>query len=131
MSQEIIDQARVLSELIAKSDELIGLRDSQAKMGNDPVAQEIIALYTGAQNNARNAKQEGRELSAAELENYDSIEKQIEKNSTILQYIDAEEKFSALMEGINFLIMKAVNGQASDDCDPKGGCSSCSGCGGH
>ncbi|HWJ02769.1 MAG TPA: YlbF family regulator [Verrucomicrobiae bacterium] len=128
MSQQIIDQARILSEMISTSEELRNLRDAEAKLANDPLAQDLLAEYSAKQYKTRASQQEGQEVDAQAQAEFDAVEEQVKKNVTISTYRQAESSFTDLLDSINFLIMKAINGQG-EDCEPKGGCSSCSGCG--
>ncbi len=128
MSQEIIDQARVLSDLIAASEDLHNLRKFEADLANDPVAQELIGVYQEWQAKEAKARRDGKELSAEEQAQYDSVARQVEKNATISSYLEAQENFSSLMDSVSYLIMKGING-GSDTCETGGGCDSCSGCG--
>ncbi len=128
MSQQIIDQARVLSELIADSEDLHNLRKFEADLANDPVAQELVGVYQEWQAKEVQARRDGRKLSAEETAQYDSVARQVEKNVIISSYRAAQENFASLMDSVNYLIMKGINGGA-DTCETGGGCDSCSGCG--
>jgi cell fate (sporulation/competence/biofilm development) regulator YlbF (YheA/YmcA/DUF963 family) len=128
MSQKIIDQARILGDLISQSEELKHMREEEAKFANDPIAQELVGKYQQKQNQMNQAKQNNQEIPSEDKAEYDALENQLESNATISAYLKAQGEFSELMDGINFLIMKAINGD-SDSCDShSGGCSSCSGC---
>jgi len=128
MSQKIIDQARILGEMISESEELIKLRDAEAKLANDPVAQELIAQLNALHNKTMVAKQEGTELTAEEEAEYEAVEKQVENNATLSYFLEAQDSFTSLLDSINYLIMKGINGDA-DACET--GCSTCGGGCGH
>ncbi len=127
MSQKIIDQARILADLIAESDELRKMREAEGKMANDPIAQELVGRYQEKQNEINLAKQNNQDVSQHDQEEYEALDKQLEKNATINDYLKAQGDFADLMDGINFLIMKAINGDR-DGCDSTEGCGGCSGC---
>ncbi|MDA8442068.1 MAG: YlbF family regulator [Peptococcaceae bacterium] len=128
MSQEIVNQAKILGELLAECKELQTLRDAEGKFANDPIAQDLVGEYQGWQAKENLAKQEGRELAPDEQATYEGVEKQMENNAAITAYLDAQAEFSDLMESVNYLILKGINGEV-DSCD-SGSCSGgCSGCG--
>lgn len=126
MSQQVIDQARVLSETIAECEELRILREAEVKLANDPIAQQLVGEYQSKQAKLAEAKEQGREVSPEEQADFDNVEKQLENNTTISTYLEAQGKFADLMDSVNYLIMKGINGQG-DSCDSEG-CSTCCGC---
>ncbi len=127
MSQKIIEQARILSDLISESKELKKMREAEAKLANDPIAQELVGKYQEKQNQINLAKQNNQDVAQHDQDEFDVLENQLEKNATISEYVKAQGDFADLMDGINFLIMKAITGD-TDGCESAGGCSSCSGC---
>ncbi|HEX3015557.1 MAG TPA: YlbF family regulator [Desulfobacteria bacterium] len=129
MSQEIIEQARVLANMIGDSKELANLRDAEQKLANDPIAENLIDEYQAGQQKAAVAQQEGRELNEAEQKEFAEVEQKVRNNTTIKVYLETQNAFNGLLDSVNFLIMKAINGDA-DACGSTEGCGGCSGCNG-
>lgn len=129
LSQEIIEQARVLANMIGDSKELANLRDAEQKLANDPIAENLIDEYQAGQQKAAVAQQEGRELNEAEQKEFAEVEQKVRNNTTIKVYLETQNAFNGLLDSVNFLIMKAINGDA-DACGSAEGCGGCSGCNG-
>lgn len=130
MSQKIIDQARVLAEMIAESDELRRVRQAETDLANDPIAQDLISQFQSLRSKEAEAKQDGKELSSDEQARFDAVEKQVDNNATISAYLEAQGNFNGLMDSVNYLIMKGINGSVDGyACDTESGCGGCSGCG--
>lgn len=138
MTNEIIEKARLLADAIARSEELAELHSKEDAMAADSSAQVLIAELQRAQERFMEAQQNGEEPSEADKLAVDEIETKVEANAAIAAYMQAQDKFTEMLDSVNAILAGAI-ANASDSCscgdggcDPSGcnpgGCGS-SGCG--
>ncbi|AET68713.1 hypothetical protein Desor_3209 [Desulfosporosinus orientis DSM 765] len=138
MTNEIFEKAQLLADAIARSEELAELHSKEDAMAADPSAQVLIAELQKAQERFMEAQQNGEEPSEADKLAVDEIETKVEANPAIAAYMEAQDKFTEMLDGVNAILAGAI-ANASDSCscgdsgcDPSGcnpgGCGS-SGCG--
>ena len=130
MSQKIMDQGRVLAEMIAESEELKQVRQAEADLANDPIAQELIGELQSLQKKEAESKQQGKDLSQEDNDKLIAVEAQMENNATISTFLSAQHSFNGMMDGISYLLMKGINGDVDEDsCNAEGCGGGCGGCG--
>lgn len=138
MTNEIIENARLLADAIARSSELAELHSKEDAMAADPVAQELIAELQKVQEQFMLKQQNNEEPSEADKKAVDEIEAKVQANVAIADYMKAQDEFTVMLDSVNAILAGAIAGNsnggcscASDSCDPgcfSGGCGS-SGCG--
>lgn len=132
MSSDIFEKAQVLADAIAVSDELANLRRTERNMLNDHKAQKIIGEFQQAQQRLTEMQNNGQDLSDQDKLQVAAIEESVESNSLISAYLQAQDKFTQMLDGVNSLLAQAIAGSSE-------GCSTChdgpncgeEGCGGH
>ena len=133
MTNEIIENARLLADAIARSSELAELHSMENAMAADPSAQLLIAELQKAQERFMEVQQSGGEPSEADKNAVDEIEAKVEGNLAIAAYMKAQDKFTEMLDSVNAILASAISGSsdgcscAEDSCD-SGGCGS-GGCG--
>lgn len=138
MTNEIIENARLLADAIARSPELAELHSAEDAMANDVSAQELIAELQKAQERFMEAQQSGNEPSEIDKNAVDEIETKVEANLAIAAYMKAQDNFTAMLDTVNGILAGAIAGSSDgcscgdDGCAPSdcnsGGCGS-GGCG--
>ncbi len=123
----ILENARKLGMMIAESDEFENAKKWEQAQLDDPEAQKLMAEYA-----------ERRQKLSERAANPDLTKEEYEKimldaqaefgrlcvNENIKNYLDANQKFSDLINKVNAIITHFVKGD-----DENGGCSgSCAGC---
>lgn len=126
MTADILEKAETLAAAIAQSSELKDLRTTEKAMLADEQAQQIIADFNQEQQRVYNHQSEDKELSEEDKNAIDEMEKKVENHPLISAYLQAQDSFTQLLDGVNSILAGAIasgQGHAS-------GCSSCgSGCG--
>ncbi len=126
---EILEKAKELGMMLAKSDEFLAAKEAEQKQLDDPDAQKLMAEYA--------TKREELSLKAT---NPDLTKEEYEKimmdaqaefarlciNENIKNYLDKTKEFSDLIEKVNAIITHFVQGEDSGGCS--GSCAGCSGC---
>ncbi|WP_456436192.1 YlbF family regulator [Thermovibrio ammonificans] len=118
MSAEVIKKATELAQAIAQSEELANLRAAEAKLMMD---QEASKLLQEVQRLQQMAQMSGSPEAMQQLE--EAFNK-FAQNPVGKEYLEANQKFSQMLETVNSLLQEAIEG-------PKHhghGCSGCSGC---
>lgn len=138
MTNEIIENARLLADAIARSSELAELHSKEDAMAADPSAQQLIAELQKAQEHFMEVQQNGAEPSEADKIAVDEIEAKVEANAAIAAYMKAQDKFTEMLDSVNAILAGAIAGASDscscgdDGCNPSGcnpgGCGS-AGCG--
>ena len=131
MSQQVIDKARELADIIAKSPEYITMRATEDAAGQDEALQALFGQYDSIH----------REIEDATLKNepdFDKIGSLTRDLDTVQQEIKAQPLYQALQQARKGFsdMMSQVNAALSATLNPggsQGGCSgncgACSGCG--
>lgn len=133
MTNEIIENAQLLADAIARSSELSELHSTEDAMAADPSAQQLIAELQKAQERFIEVQQSGKEPSEADKNAVDEIESKVEANAAIAAYMKAQDKFTEMLDSVNAILAGAIANSADgcscadNSCDP-GGCAP-SGCG--
>lgn len=122
----IIEKAQELGDLISNSQELEAIKKAEEAMYNDSTANELIQEFQKKQVAANNAHMNGEEVSEDLMKELEEIQNKMQDNALISNYLDAQDKFNQILQSVNYIISKALNG--GDDCDCGSDCSS--GCGG-
>lgn len=133
MSKEIIEKTNILADAIAQSLELAELRSTEQKMNYDPEARKLIEEYQTLQMRMANLQEEGAELTDTDHKTMEHIDQQMENNEIIAAYLNAQDRFSEMLNSINSILASAIAGEqdgcsgcASSGCGDNGcGCSGC------
>ncbi len=121
---DIIEKAKELGNMIKISDEMINLKNSEAKMMQDDKAREILNDLHTLQDEMAKAMEAGKEKGIFENIRDRYIKKQNEMQDYEITkiYLEYKSKFEGLMKRINDVIVYSMTGE-----EPCSGhdCSSC------
>ncbi|MDD2510364.1 MAG: YlbF family regulator [Syntrophomonas sp.] len=120
-SEEIIKMAFELGNAVAQSEEIEGLKASQARVTQDHIAYDLIMSYQDAKSKMENKLQDGLSIGQAEQANLKNLEQELKSNSIINELMAAQEKFDNLMQAVYFAMNQALSGGCSSGCDSCGG----------
>ncbi len=127
---DLLDQAKVLGEMIAASEEYQNMKRAEAAQLADKAAQEQLAAYNELTNEFA-MKVKAGEPTKEEMEHYKTLlteeYRKLNENPIIQEYIFTQQAFDALMKKINGIIAHFVVPQG-DGSSCGGNCSSCGGC---
>ncbi|MBO8167657.1 MAG: YlbF family regulator [Thermoanaerobacteraceae bacterium] len=121
----IMEKAHALANALKESEELDNLRMKEAAMANDPEAQKILAEYQKVRQEVDQKRAAGEELTEEEKELLAKVEQKMQENETISAYLEAQREFNSILQGVNFIITKALSGEDSNTCGPGCGGSCC------
>ncbi|HEY8909266.1 MAG TPA: YlbF family regulator [Desulfosporosinus sp.] len=128
MTNEILENARLLADAIARSPELAELHSKEDAMSADNSAQQLIAELQKAQERFMGMQQSDNEPSEADKNAVDEIESKVEANAAIAAYMDAQDKFTQMLDSVNSILAGAIAG-SSDGCSCEDDSCSSGGCG--
>lgn len=135
MTNEILENARLLADAIARSPELNELHSMEDAMSADVSAQQLIAELQKAQERFMEQQQSGNEPSETDKNAVDEIESKVSANPAIAAYMNAQDKFTEMLDSVNSILAGAIAGSSDgcaceDDSCNSGGCGTGSGSGG-
>ena len=127
--EEILQKAKELGVMIADSREFINMKAAEEKQLSDPEAQKLMMEYAQTRDElSKRASKDGitkEDFEEIKFESQKAFEK-ICENENIKAYLEANRKFSSLIEQVNSIIGYFVKGGEESGCS--GNCSSCGGC---
>jgi len=125
---KILTQAELLGEAILASEEYISMRLAEQAVIDNDEAQKLVQIYSERKEafQAELAKKPlDQEAIAKAGSAVKETEKQLTDNALINNMISKKNDYSDMMQEVNSVISRIVNGE------PEGGCSgNCEGCGG-
>ncbi|CAA7601931.1 Control of competence regulator ComK, YlbF/YmcA [Acididesulfobacillus acetoxydans] len=129
---EIYDRAQSLAEAIGASLELRDLRETERIMLANEEAQKIIAEFQSMQHRLQERQEQGQEISEEDKKAVALIEETVENNPFISPYLQAQDRFTEMLDSVNSILAGAIasgDTEADDGCAScgTGGCSSCQG----
>ena len=126
---DIFDKARELGEAIVNSDEYKTLKLAEAKQEQDEEAMKLLQEYSELRktlgeeiNKGDVSKERMEEIRTAVEEAYEKVT----TNDVIVEYINAQRTFQAIIDQMNTIISYHITGQLPGGCG--GSCSTCGGC---
>lgn len=126
MTKDIMENAQLLADAIARSPQLKDLHYAEDAMAADVSAQQLIAELQKAQERFMEAQQSGNEPSEIDKAAVEEIETKVEANLAISAYMKAQDKFTEMLDGVNAILAGAIAGNSNDcscgdaGCDPSG-----------
>lgn len=125
----VLDKARELAIALTESEEYLAYKEAESIQLSDQEACKLLADYRVTQDNlAKRAAADGvtkEELEAIQSEAQASFDG-LMQNVSIKNYLDAQSKFSNLVNQVNNIISYFITGQTEGGCS--GNCGSCGGC---
>lgn len=122
----ILDKTRELGELIQESEEMKAFKAAEAAQKADETTQEHMKEFNLNRLNLARKMQNGDMSREAAVEaNNKAFEKLCEKAPLIREYVDAKQRFDAMVQQVNQIINYYITGQTGDcthDCSTCGGC---------
>ncbi|MFP5528337.1 YlbF family regulator [Peptococcus simiae] len=123
----ILDKAKELADAISESPELRRVKETELRIMINMDAREIVEEYQGIQTDAIGKGLNYEDLPEETKQRLQELEKQMNDNDIINEYLSANQELNQILESVNMVITNALNGNESD-CSS---CSSASGCGGN
>ncbi len=121
----IMEKAHALADALKESEELTNLRNTEAEMARDPGAQEILTEYHQIRQKLEQKRASGAELTDAEQASMAEVEKKMQSNPIISAHLEAQKEFNSILQGVNFILTKALSGEVANTCGPGCGGSCC------
>lgn len=122
----ILDKAKELADAISESPELRRVKETELRIMINMDAREIVEEYQGIQTDAIGKGLNYEDLPEETKQRLQELEKQMNDNDIINEYLSANQELNQILESVNMVITNALNGNESD-CSS---CSSASNCGG-
>jgi len=125
---KVLLQAELLGEAILGSEEYISMRLAEQAVIDNDEAQKLIQTYTerkDAMQKALTTKPLNNEAMTKAGEAVKETEEQISNHPLINMMRDKSAAYSDMMQQVNAVISRIVNGEPEDGCS--GSCESCGG----
>ena len=127
MNSELYVKAYELAKAIANSQEAIELKESEQRIRQDKVANDLTERWLRVYNRIQELEKAGKPLSEKDERSIEFIEAKVENHPLILDYIDAYQRFTKLLQEINDVLMGALDSDINDgiscrDCPSQGKC---------
>ncbi|MEG6615643.1 YlbF family regulator [Peptococcaceae bacterium 1198_IL3148] len=130
MSQNIVEQATLLGNLLKESAEFKEVRAKEAAMLQDAEAQKLLNEQQQVQQSLQMKQMQGQQLTQEDMAAYKELESKMLANPLVKDYFDTRDKFENLLNTVNQTINNALMGQqdsCGSGCDCNTGCH-CGGC---
>ncbi len=121
----VLEKAAELAQAIEESEELLLVRQKEVTLRADKGAEPILSLYFELQQKLFEMQEQGKEPEIELVEQFNTVQDQMEKNPAIAEYYKAQEGLGVLLQQINSMISRALTG---DEGCSDSNCASCSGC---
>jgi len=122
---DILAKAHELAKTMEESAELAAVREKEAAVQGDAEAKRIMDGLRSSQMEYYNLQMSGEEPSADLMAKIQSLQSEMEENSLVMDYMEAQETLGKILQQVNVIISQVLNGgQGCSGSD----CSSCSGC---
>ena len=123
---DIIEKARELGQMLAKSQEMETYNKSEAEMKSDDKSTTLMSEYKQLQIEMVKLTRGGAEAKAIEETKEKLLAKQLEINAyhVTMNYLSAKANLEALMKKVNDILVYSITGE-SECSDEK--CKSCGG----
>lgn len=126
---EIFDKARELGEAIVNSNEYKALKLAEARQEQDEEAMALLKEYSDVRRALGEEINKGDVSEERLSEIREAVEEAYEKvtaNDLIVDYINAQSSFQAIIDQMNTILSYHITGQIPGGCG--GSCSTCGGC---
>lgn len=128
-TEKILEKAKELGIMIAESEEFKILKEAEQIQLADEKAQQMMMDY----NTSREALSERASAPGLTKEDWEKLQMDAQaefiklcQNEKIKNYLDANQRFSDLINQVNAIIAHFVKGEDQSGCS--GSCASCRGC---
>lgn len=99
------DQAHELAKAIQESSDFQELKNLQAEIEKEETSKRMFDDFRSMQMELSMKQMQGQEITPEEMEKANKLFETIKLNPTISKLLDAEQKFSKIMEDLNKIVM--------------------------
>lgn len=121
----IMDKARELGRLIADSEEMLNLKESEAEIEQDDKSRRLMSEYKALQRELARATQEKRDKTVLRDLNQRLDDKytEITGHDVTGRYLTAKSIFDSFVNQVNHVIIYSITGEEPCSHDKCGSCS--------
>lgn len=121
----IMDKARELGRLIADSEEMLNLKESEAEIEQDDKSRRLMSEYKALQRELARATQEKRDKTVLRDLNQRLDDKytEITSHDVTGRYLTAKSIFDSFVNQVNHVIIYSITGEEPCSHDKCGSCS--------
>jgi cell fate (sporulation/competence/biofilm development) regulator YlbF (YheA/YmcA/DUF963 family) len=125
MSQTIVEQAKVLGNLLKESAEFKEVKVKEAAMLQDAEAQKLLSEQQQMQQSLQVKQMQGQQMTQEDMQAYRDLETKMLANPFVKDFFDTRDKFENLLNTVN----QTINNELTDHHDSCGsGCDCNTGC---
>lgn len=118
MDSEIYSKACELAQAITNSPEAAELKRAEQLIRQDKVANNLTERWKKVYERITELQNSGQPLTENDERSIEFIEAKIENHPLILEFIDAHQKFTEMLEEINDILSGALTFDTAENADP-------------
>ncbi|MFA6808543.1 MAG: YlbF family regulator [Eubacteriales bacterium] len=130
MNSDLYLKSSDLAKAIYDSEEAQELRESEKKIREDKVANNLTERWQKVHQKITAIQESGEKLSEQDEKSIEFIEAKVENHPLLLNYMDAHNNFTKMLEEINSILSGALTLETNEDevdascitCPARGGC---------
>ncbi len=122
MNSAIYIKACELAQAIAQSTEASELRKAEQQIRQDKIASNLTERWKKVYERITELQNSGQPLTEKDERSIEFIEAKVENHPLILEFIDAHQRFTEMLEEINSILTGALTFDTNEDIDS---CLSC------
>ncbi len=101
---EVTEKAMELAEAIKETDEFQELQSAESRISLDPNAQDLVNELQTKQDELLQAQSSGQQPNAQTVQDLQQLQNQMKLNTTLQNYLKAQQAFNDLMQEVNTVI---------------------------
>lgn len=101
---EVTEKAMELAEAIKETDEFQELQSAESRISLDPNAQDLVNELQTKQDELLQAQSSGQQPNAQTVQDLQQLQNQMKLNTTLQNYLKAQQSFNDLMQEVNTVI---------------------------
>jgi len=118
MNSEVYIKACELAQAIAQSPEAEELKRAEQEIRKDKVANNLTERWKKVYEKISELQKNGQPLTEQDERSIEFIEAKVENHPLILEFIDAHQKFTEMLEEINDVLNGALTFDTNEQTDP-------------
>lgn len=108
MSQNIMEQAALLGNMLKESAEFKAVREREEAMLQDADASKALNQHQQMHTSLQMKQMQGQQLTQEDIQAFKDFESKMMENATVKEFNEAREKFEQLLNQVNTTINNAL-----------------------
>lgn len=105
------EKVKDLASSMKETEEFKNLSLAQTRIKLDPAAQDLLGELQSAQQEIQSSQLEGKQITADQIQHYQSLENQVKTNLTLSNLLKAQQAFGEVMNSVNETLSQELFGE--------------------